>query len=231
MTNTASDSTTISVPSDDRDRFAMLRQHLYTPVVGDVLDQLGYVHQFLPPSIQPIDASMVVVGRAMPVLIGDVFGPQTKPFGRLTEALDDLQSGEVYVARNGRQQCAAWGEILTAVARTRGAVGAVIDGFHRDTPKVLAQEWPVFSNGRYAQDASVRASVLDYRVPITIGDVVIRSGDLIFGDLDGVLVVPREVEDEVLQLALEKGLAENLVRTAIEAGMSSTAAFHTYGVL
>lgn len=221
----------MSLPATDPERFALVREHLYTPVVGDVLDQLGRTHQFLPPAIQPLRDSMVVVGRAMPVLIADVFGPQRSPFGRLTEALDQLDSGEIYLARGGRTECAAWGEIMTATARVRGAAGAVLDGFHRDTVRVLEQDWPVFSRGRFAQDAGVRATVLDYRVPAEIGGVLVRPGDLILGDLDGVVVVPAEIENEVLERALVKATAENVVRNAIENGMSSTDAFATYGVL
>lgn len=213
------------------ERLALVREQLNTPALGDVLDQLGRVHQFLPAPIRAIRPGMVVAGRAMPVLIADVCGVQRAPFGRLTEALDDLGSGEVYVARSGRIHCAAWGEILTATARARGAAGAVIDGFHRDTPRILAQDWPVFSRGSYGQDAGPRASVIDFRVPVEIGGVSIEPGDLIVGDWDGVLVVPRAVEDEVLERALLKVEAERVVRTAIEAGLSSTAALHEFGVL
>lgn len=207
-----------------------IRQTLYTPVVGDILDAMGFYHQFLPQEIQPIREDFVLAGRAMPVLIAPVHGPQATPFGRLTEALDQIQPGEVYVA-TGAANCASWGEILTAAARTRGGAGAVIDGFHRDTPKVLAQQWPVFSRGRYAQDAGVRSTVLDFRVPIEIGGVRVRPGDLVFGDLDGVLLVPREVEEEVVARAIEKAHGENLVRREIEAGASSSSVFRKYGIL
>jgi regulator of RNase E activity RraA len=204
---------------------------LYTPVIGDVLDALGRRHQFLPPEIRGIARSMKLVGRAYPVLLMDVFEPQKQAFGRLTEALDSLSEGEVYLARNGRSDCAAWGEIMTATAKTRGAAGAVIDGFHRDTPRVLEQSWPVFSRGSYAQDASVRSSVVDYRVPIEIGQVRVHPGDLIVGDIDGVIVIPQDLEAEVIERSLAKAAAENVVRREIEAGMSSTEAFATYGVL
>jgi len=215
----------------DAERLALVCDRLYTPVVGDVLDQLGRTHQFLPQAIHALRPDVVLVGRAMPVLITDVFEAQRSPFGRLTEALDQLEPGEVYLARNGRAQCAAWGEILTATARARGAAGAVIDGFHRDTIRVLEQDWPVFSRGSFAQDAGIRTSVVDYRVPLEIDGVLVSPSDLIFGDIDGVVVVPRAVEDEVLELALTKAAAENVVRQAIEDGMSSTDAFATYGVL
>src|SRR5579872_7345156 len=142
--------------ANDAELFQLMCRELYTPVVGDILDGLKYYHQFLPQPLQPIREGMVVAGRAMPVLMIDVHGPQKKPFGLLTQALDDLKAGEVYIAGGGAMRCAYWGELLTATARTRGAVGAVIDGFHRDTPQVLSQNWPVFSRGRYAQDSSVR---------------------------------------------------------------------------
>jgi 4-hydroxy-4-methyl-2-oxoglutarate aldolase len=215
----------------DHELFAVVRRDLYTPVVGDVLDAMGYVHQFLPQPVQPLLEGMKVVGRAMPVLMVDVFGPQPKPFGLLTEALDQLQPGEVYLAGGGLMRCAYWGEILTASARARGAVGAVIDGFHRDTPQVLAQNWPVFSRGRFAQDSAVRTQVAAYRCPIEVGQARVDPGDLVVGDLDGVVVVPRGVEAEVVARALEKARGEKVVRRAIETGMSSTEAFKTYGIL
>lgn len=220
------------LPTEDEELFALVRDRLYTPVVGDCLDVEGLPHQFLPPEIRQLTPGSVVVGRAMPVLITDVFGPQTKPFGRLTEALDQLGNGEVYLARNGGDvPTAAWGEILTATARARGAAGAVIDGYHRDTRQVAAQDWPVFSRGGYAQDAGIRKVVVDYRVPIEIGQVTVAPGDLVFGDVDGVLVVPRGVERDVLSAALAKASGENLVREAIEQGMTSTAAFAKFGIL
>ena len=216
---------------NDAEMFDLIRAELYTPVVGDILDALGKYHQFLPQPVQPMRESMIVAGRAMPVLMIDVHGPQKKPFGLLTEALDDLKPGEVYIAGGGDMRCAYWGELLTATARTRGAVGAVVDGFHRDTPKVLEQSWPVFSRGRFAQDSSVRTAVADFRCPIEIGGVWIEPGDLVFGDLDGVVIVPRAVEVEVITRALEKARGEKVVRKAIEGGMTATAAFKKFGIL
>ncbi|MEX0745922.1 MAG: RraA family protein [Phycisphaeraceae bacterium] len=218
-------------PDHQQAYYDELRTTLYTPVVGDILDTLGYVHQFLPQPIQPMREHMKLVGRAMPALMIDVYGPQEKPFGKLTEALDQLQPGEVYLASGGAMRCAYWGEILTATARQRSAVGAVINGFHRDTPQVLEQDWPVFSRGRFAQDSSVRTQVVDYRVPIEVGQVAVQPGDLLFGDLDGVVVIPQQVEAEVIEKAMEKARGEKTVRQAIEDGMSSTEAFRQYGIL
>lgn len=207
------------------------KKELYTPVVGDILDELGYYHQFLPPAVQPIRLTDKLIGRAMPVLMIDVYGPQKKPFGKLTEALDQLQPGEIYLASGGEMRCAYWGEILTATAKKRGAVGAVINGYHRDTPMVMEQEWPVFSRGRFAQDSSVRTQVADYRCSIEIEGVWINPGDLIFGDIDGVVVIPKAVEEEVILKALKKARSEKVVRKEIDNGMPSTEAFLKYGIL
>jgi 4-hydroxy-4-methyl-2-oxoglutarate aldolase len=216
---------------NEPEMFELIRRELYTPVVGDVLDGLGRYHQFLPASVQPLREDMKLVGRAMPVLMIDVHGPQKKPFGLLTEALDDLRPGEVYVASGGGMRCAYWGELLTATARTRGAVGAVINGYHRDTPQVLSQNWPVFSRGRFAQDSAVRTKVADYRCPIEVEGVWVEPGDLVFGDLDGVVIVPRALEAKVVAAALTKARAEKVVRRAIEGGLSATAAFKKFGIL
>lgn len=211
--------------------FEVIRNELYTPVVGDILDALGHYHRILPAPIQPLREEMKLVGRAMPVLMIDVYGPQKKPFGLLTEALDDLRPGEIYLASGGEMRCAYWGELLTATARTRGAAGAVINGYHRDTPRVLEQEWPVFSRGRFCQDSAVRTQVVDFRCTIEIEKVRISPGDLVFGDLDGVVIVPREIEQQVIEQALQKARGEKVVRKAIEGGMSATEAFRKYGIL
>ena len=215
----------------DQELRSLVLRELYTPVVGDILDALGRYHQFLPQPIRPLSDDMKIVGRAMPVLMMDVYGPQEEPFGLMTRALDDLASGEVYIAAGAYNRSANWGEIMTAAARARGAAGAVLDGYHRDTPQVLEQNFPVCSRGHYAQDSGPRMKVADYRVPIEIGAVSIEPGDLVFADVDGVLIVPSALIEETVSRALEKVRAEKAVRREIERGMSVTDAFRAYGVL
>ena len=221
----------MAIWNNEAEMFALMKEKLYTPVVGDVLDGMGYCHQFLPQEIRPLKEEMKLAGKAMTVLMIDVFGEQKKPFGLLTEALDQLEENEIYLATGGTKRCAYWGELLTATARTRGAVGAVVNGWHRDTPQVLSQNWPVFSTGCYAQDSSVRTQVVDFRCPIEVGQVTIHDGDLLFGDVDGVLAIPKEVAEEVLEKALEKAAGEKKVRKAIEGGMTATEAFRVFGIL
>lgn len=216
---------------NEDEMFALMREKLYTPVIGDILDQNGFVHQFLPPDIRPLSRNMKIAGKAMTVLMIDVYGEQNKPFGYLTEALDQLEKNEIYLATGGTKRCAYWGELLTATAKRRGAAGAVLNGWHRDTPQVLEQNWPVFSCGCYAQDSSVRTQVVQYRCQIEIGQVTVQDGDIVFGDIDGVVIIPKKIAEEVITKALEKAAGEKQVRKAIENGMSATEAFSTFGIL
>lgn len=211
--------------------FELMRRELYTPVVGDILDTHGLYHQFLPPAIHALREDMRIAGAAMPVLMMDVFEAQEQPFGLMTQALDDLQPNEVYIASGALHRSANWGEIMTATAKSRSAAGAVVNGYHRDTPQVLAQHFPVFSRGNFAQDSGPRMKVADFRVGIEIDGVDIAPGHVVFGDVDGVLIIPAELVDDVVTLALEKARGEKTVRREIENGMSSTEAFTKYGIL
>lgn len=208
----------------------VVREKLHTAVLGDILDQLGFVTQFLPADVRPLEPGMTLVGRAMPVALAASTKVRGQGFANLTAALDQLEPGEVYVASGGRIECAAWGELMTAAARRRGAVGAVVNAYHRDTERVLEQAWPVFSRGAYAQDAAVRSVIVRYRAPIDIEGVDVTPGDLVVGDRDGVLIVPWSVEDEVVERAIAKARAEGEVRRAIDAGSSATDAFKAFGV-
>jgi regulator of RNase E activity RraA len=225
---------------NDDELFSLARIELFTAVVGDVMDKLGLHHQFLPPEIQPLHRDMVSIGRAMTVLEADFFeerqtGGQTplsqKPFGLMLEALDDLKPNEVYVCTGASPRYALWGELMSLRARKCGAAGAVVDGYSRDTRGILALQFPTFSYGAYAQDQGPRGKVIDFRVPIEIQGVRIQPGDIVFGDVDGVCVIPHRAEAEVFNRALEKARGEKTVRKAIEAGVSAKEAFETYGIM
>jgi len=225
---------------DDPGLFQLMKTELFTAVVGDVMDKMGLQHQFLPPYLKPLRDDMVVAGRAMPLLEADWFSDideqghsevTKKPFGLMMQALDDLKAGEVYMAAGASPRYALWGEMMSTRAMQLGAVGAVVDGYSRDTRGILKLGFPVASRGRYAQDQGVRGKVVDWRVPIEIGGVRVCPGDLIFGDLDGVLVVPAKAEEEAIALALEKVRGENMVAKALNEGMSATEAYETFGIM
>ena len=225
---------------NDDQLFALMRARLFPAVVGDILDTMGLLKQFLSPGIRPLRSNMVIVGRAMPVLETNCFAASEpngqlpisrQPFGLLFQALDDLKEHEVYVATGCAPQFALWGGLMTTRAMHLKAAGAVLDGYSRDTPEVLESGLPVFSYGGYAQDQGPRGKVVDYRVPVEINGVRIAPGDIVFGDLDGVLIIPRHAEEEAIRRALEKASTENKVRDAIKKGMSTVDAFKTFGVM
>jgi regulator of RNase E activity RraA len=216
---------------DDEALFSNLRDKLLTAVVGDVLDKMGRRRQFLPQAIGPLAPNMKLVGRAMPVLEADIFAEGGKPFGLMLEALDDLRLNEVYVATGGSFRYALWGELMSTRAQYLRAAGAVLNGFVRDAAGIEALGFPTFCRGVYAQDQGPRGKVIDFRTPIEIEGVRIAPGDLIFGDREGVLVIPSDVEGEAVTAALAKASTENKVATAIRTGMSAREAFERFGVL
>jgi regulator of RNase E activity RraA len=230
----------MSLWKDDGELFALLRRELFTSVVGDVMDKLRLYHQYLPPAIQPLRQDMVVLGRAMPVLSVDVFEERVtgsanklmeKPFGLMLEALDDLRAHEVYVNTGSSPRNALWGELMSTRALQLGATGAVLNGYSRDTKAILHLDFPTFSWGRYGQDAGPRYKVVDFRISVEIGGVLVRPGDIVFGDLDGVLVIPKEAEEEIFNKAIEKARGEKLVRKALEEGSTAVEAFEKFGIM
>ncbi len=218
------------------DPIATIKQHLFTAVIGDVMDVMGLQNQFLPPKIRGLDPRFKLVGRAMPVVESDVDpkkASQGDPqFGKMFEALDDLKEDEIYICTGSHLDYALWGELMTFRARHLAAAGAILDGFIRDTEGVLAQSFPVFCHGSYAQDQGPRGEVTDFRCPIEFDNgTKVAPGDLLVGDRDGVLVIPQDVEAEVLLRAYEKTVGESKVRDAILGGMSTSDAYKTFGIM
>jgi regulator of RNase E activity RraA len=225
---------------DDDELFALARRELFTAVVGDIMDQQGFQRQFLPPQVGPLRDDMVTIGRAMTVLEADVLtgGSESghhkllaKPFGLMLEALDDLKRNEIYICAGASPRYALWGELMSTRAMKLGAAGAVLNGYSRDTRGILALNFPTFAWGNYAQDQAPRGKVIDFRVPLQIGDARVEPGDIVYGDIDGVCVVPRAIEREIFTKALEKARGEKLVKRAIEAGMSARAAFDRFKIM
>ena len=225
---------------DDKELYSIARKKLFTALVGDILDKMGYLHQFLPPGIKPVGADMVLIGRAMPVLDVDVCSEIVektrnpiiqKPFGMMFEALDDLKEDEVYICTGSSNPYALWGGLMSVRAMKLKAAGAVVNGYSRDTNEISRLKFPTYSKGTYAQDQGPRGKVVDFRIPIEWDGVKINPGDIIFGDLDGVLVVPREIEIEAFKGALEKARGEKIVLKALQDGMSTVDAFNKYGIM
>ena len=225
---------------DDDSLFKLIKDELYTAVIGDIMDKMEYIHQFLSPRIRPLRDDMFVVGRAMTVLEADVIEHSTaggnnpllkRSFGLMLEALDDLKENEVYICSGSSPSYALWGELMSARAIACKASGAVVNGYSRDTKGILELDFACFSYGPYAQDQAPRGKVIDFRVPIEMEGVRINDGDIIIGDIDGVCVVPREIEEEVFVRALEKARGERMVLKKIKEGMPAREAFDKYGIM
>ena len=223
----------------DEELFNILKTELFTAVVGDVLDKLGYIHQFLPYGICPLSDDMVLAGRAMPVLEADIFDDRTeapgplsgKPFGLMLEALDSLKPGDIYVATGASLRYALFGELMATRAQILKANGALLDGYIRDTRGIMELDFPVFGRGKYSQDQGPRGKVIDYNVTVEIEGIRIEPGALIFGDMEGVVIIPKEIEEECISLSLEKVRMESKVEEAIKGGMSTVEAYATFGVM
>ena len=222
----------------DEKLFRQIREHLFTAVIGDVMDQAGLTSQFLPPKIRALKPETVLVGRAMPVLeadcVGDVVGNKGSPnaLGLMFRALDSLKPREVYICTGASPRYALWGGLMSTKAVALGASGAVLDGYHRDTREILTLDLPVFSAGAYAQDQRARGRVIDFRCKIEFENGCrVTPGDVIVGDTDGVLAIPAEQVEDIVHAALTKLATEDRVRLLIVSGRSTEEIFEATGIM
>ncbi len=210
-----------------------IQRELNTAVLCDILDELGYRHQALGGALYPLEEDYKLAGVARTVLAYDVYEQPEAAYATEIEAVDALREGDVAVCSNPSMNNGFWGELMTNAAIARGARGAIIDGAIRDiTPiKALRDQFMVFAKGRNPLDSKGRCLVAKYDCPIEVDGVRVCSGDLIFADIDGVVVVPEAVAGETIEKAFEKIAGENLVRDALRSGMLLRDAFAKYGIL
>lgn len=218
--------------TDDATRLDWIARTFYTGVLSDACDAVGRRDRALGPDIRPLDESRVLVGRARTVVWAPMFHVPARPYDKEIAAVDSLRPGDVFVMAVGRsREIVPWGELLSTASSARGGRGAVLDGLVRDSPQIRAMGFPVFCTGRRPFDSCGRGIVVDYDVPIAIDGVSIHPGDLVFGDADGVVVVSRDVETEVLERAWAKIDGEQTTRDALRAGTSLAEVFRTHGIL
>ena len=187
---------------------------LDTATLSDALDRLGIAGQCY--RIHPVDPSFRMAGRAFTLL----YGPAGKPAGTVGDYIDDVPPGNVIVLDNGgRDDATVWGDILTEIAHRRRIAGTVIDGINRDVALCLQLGYPIYSRGRWMRTGKDRVQVEATNVPVNIGNARVAPGDLLRGDADGVLVIPRAHEEQVLAVAGEIEAAENRIREAVRTGI------------
>ena len=211
---------------------ATMRDRLYVAVVSDALDAIGLHEQAMAARLRPLAPTMRFVGRAHTVLTADVYERPANPYRLEIEAVDALKPGDVMVADTNRsERTCFWGELLSTAAVARGAVGCAIDGHTRDALRITELGFPVFATGFRPVDSSWRSSVIAYDCPVTCGGVLVRPGDIVFGDFDGIVVVPRERLAEVVTAALAKVEGENQSREMLRQGALLRDVYDKYGVL
>jgi 4-hydroxy-4-methyl-2-oxoglutarate aldolase len=216
--------------SNDLELIERLAAIPYTGAVSDILDEMGRHNQSLPSAIRALVPGQTLAGRAM-TLRGEPTESEDPDliFVPFLKMLGDIRPGDVLVYQTNDDFAAHLGELSSETAKFRGARGAVIDGGARDTEYMVRLGFPVFSRYRTMRDIRGRWRLVEYNVPITVGGVAINPGDLVLGDRDGVLTIPREIAAEVITKAEEVVHTENLVRKAILEGMLPLDAYNKFG--
>lgn len=218
--------------ASDLEMFSHLEQNLYTAVVADALDELGFHEQAMYPAMRPLSPDFRMAGWARTIRCEDVYHLDGDPYALEIEALDSFLAGEVAVVATGNSvRNAPWGELLSTAAKARGARGAVIAGLVRDVQKIVSLPFPVFATGIKPVDSRGRGVVRDYNCPVECGDVLVSPGDLVFADFDGVVVVPAEAVTETVRLATDKVSRENQSRSELMKGALLSEVYRKYGVL
>jgi regulator of RNase E activity RraA len=218
-------------PSDP-ELFAHLENTLYTAVVSDALDQLGFRDQAMAEHLRPVGAAAKMVGWARTIACMDIHHVDDDPYGTEISAIDSILPGEVVVvSTNESRRNAPWGELLSTAAIARGARGAVVDGLVRDVRRIQDLGFPLFAAGMKPVDSRGRGRVVDCNVPVRCGGVLVTPGDLVFADLDGIVTIPAAMVEEVVRVATDKVLRENDSRDELRKGAYLRAVYDKYGVL
>lgn len=221
-----------SATAAEIERLERLEATLYAAVVSDALDDLGFRHQAMADRLRPIGPVTTFMGRARTIACIDTYHMEDDPYAMEIAAIDSIVTGEVVVVSTGEsKRNAPWGELLSTAAIARGARGAVVDGLVRDVRRIQELGFPLFAAGVKPVDSKGRGRVLAFNVPVQCGGVLVHPGDLVVGDLDGIVVVPASAVDAVLESAIDKASRENSSRDELRKGAYLRAVYDKYGVL
>ena len=217
-----------------KQRIKEVRQTLYSGVISDVLDSLGNMEHSMAPHVRPIDENVVMFGRARTGLYMSVYHvePGINPYDREIALVDDLKPDDVAVLGCPKgDRVAPWGELLSTASNARGAAGCVTDGLCRDLRLIREMKFPVFCGGIGPLDSKGRGMVMKINVPIECGGARVAPGDWIFGDVDGVVVIPGNLVEQAVEMALGKVKHESTVRSELARGDKLKDVFARHGIL
>jgi regulator of RNase E activity RraA len=217
---------------DEAQLFDQLADELYTAVISDILDGLGFREQAMTADIRPVFGGAKLIGRAHTILSSDIYHTPPDPYALEIAAIDSVLENHVVVAATNKStRTCVWGELLSTATRARGGRGAVIDGHTRDVTMIEQMGFPVFSTGMRPVDSKGRGAIVSYGEPIVCGGVLVTEGDIVFADVDGVVVIPQQIEDDAIRLAREKVSSENEMREWLASGKTLREAFDHFGIL
>lgn len=209
-------------------------EQLYSAVLSDALDAAGVTTQAMSSRTRPLDEQLKMCGRARTGIYMETahIEPGTNPYELEIAIVDDLRPGDVAVfACGGSSRIAPWGSLLSTATVARGAAGCVTDGFVRDILEVRNLKLPVFHGGIAPLDSKGRGQIQAVDVPVICDGVRVNPGDLVFGDADGVVVVPQAVEADVLRIAFDKINGEHHSIRELRDGAYLRDVYAKYGVL
>jgi regulator of RNase E activity RraA len=212
----------------------LTRERLYSAVLSDTLDELGLLHQIMASNVRPLNEQQVLCGRARTGDYKDVYHSEdaSEPYALVVALMGSLGPDEVVVLACGKSgRIHPFGETQATVATLRGAAGCVMDGLMRDTRQVRELGLPCFSAGYGAIQLPGRGRMVAMDVPVNCGGVWVSPGDLIYGDMDGVIVIPRAVEEQVVRAALQRAERERAILSELRAGATLEAVYRKYRTL
>jgi regulator of RNase E activity RraA len=219
--------------ANEQELLEYLEKHAYSAAFSDILDEMGYRSQAVSPDsrIRPLAASFVSVGRAVTLLNVPDQNPED-PYDVVIKCIDSLSPGSILVTTGKvHLETGIMGELTATALRVKKCRGAIVNGYTRDCRKIIEMGYPTFAWGASPIDTTGRVRVLEYNIPITIGGVQVMPVDLVFADLDGIMVIPRAAEDEVIGKVLDRIGTESVVRKELADGKAMAEVWSRHGVL
>ena len=210
----------------------MIKEILYSGIISDVLDGMGYRNQALAGGISPLTDDTVIFGPAFTSIGTTVYSMPENPLVAQCKVVDQLGEDEIYVLVTREDyNCAVFGELFATAVNARKGAGVLLDGYARDVKALKEMKFPLFYKGRDVRTSKGRCEINECQIPVILDGVTIRPGDYIFGDIDGVIVIPKEVAEEVIRQAAETVEKENEVRTRLLNGSTLQKAYEEIGAI
>lgn len=209
-----------------------IKATLYSGVISDILDQMGYRNQTFGGDIMPLQEGTVLFGPAFTSIGTEVYSMPEEPLMAQCRVVNQIQEGDVYIlVTRGQYNCAVFGELFATAVLAKKGEGVLLDGYIRDIRALKSMDFPVFYRGKSPRTSKGRCEINECQIPVQLEGVTIHPGDLIFADIDGVAVIPQEIADEVIAQSVETVTKENLVRAGLQDGATLEEVYTKVGAI